>query len=300
MRRICALAAVLVVWGMLAATAAASVESKRVKQSRAEVVSYWTQERMRDAKPAERQLAGKPGNGGGKKQAAGAATEVPGPYTTYPTNTNGKVFFTENGVNYVCSGTALQSGNESVVWTAGHCLNEGPGDYATNWAFVPAYRDNARPYGTFTATSLHTTSQWAGSGNFSYDLGAAVVASHPTTGSLTDTLGGGRQPAFNYVRNAQRYNAFGYPAANPFNGQRLWMCDSALYTTDGGTSPQTMGIQCNMTGGSSGGGWVAPVDSRVYSVNSYTYGSLRNVMFGPYQGDTAQALYNTAQAAPAG
>jgi hypothetical protein len=30
-------------------------------------------------------------------------------------------------------------------------------------------------------------------------------------------------------------------------------------------------------------------------VNSYGYSSLRNVMFGPYQGDDAQALYTAAQ-----
>ncbi len=49
----------------------------------------------------------------------------------------GKVFFTLGGVNYVCSGSATSSGNKDVVSTAGHCVNEGPGAFATNWAFVP-------------------------------------------------------------------------------------------------------------------------------------------------------------------
>lgn len=74
------------------------------------------------------------------------------------------------------------------------------------------------------------------------------------------------------------------------------MCDSSLYTTDTNTDPQTMGIQCNMTGGSSGGGWVGPTDGLVYSVNSYGYNSLRNVMFGPYQGRVASDLFEAAQA----
>ena len=77
------------------------------------------------------------------------------PFTRYEPATynpaHGKVFFTDSGVNYVCSGTALTSGNKSVVWTAGHCVNEGPGAYYTNWAFVPAYKDGARPYGTWAA-----------------------------------------------------------------------------------------------------------------------------------------------------
>jgi hypothetical protein len=67
------------------------------------------------------------------------------PFTRYePTTYNpahGKVFFSDGSANYVCSGTALTSGNESVVWTAGHCVNEGPGGFYTNWAFVPAYKD---------------------------------------------------------------------------------------------------------------------------------------------------------------
>ncbi len=288
MRRVCALFVVLLAWGMLAASAGASVESKRVKQSRDDVVSYWTPERMRNAKPAEHQLAGKPGGGGGKP-TAGAATEVAGPYTSNPTSTNGKVFFTENGVNYVCSGTAVDSTNGGTVWTAGHCVNEGPGDFVTNWAFVPAYRDGVRPYGTFAAATLKTTSQWAGSGDFRYDFGAAAVS--PAGGkSLTASIGAGRGMAFNYNRSGQTYSAFGYPAANPFNGQRLWVCgDAPLYMNDSGN----MGIQCNLTGGSSGGGWIS--GGLVYSVNSYGYNSLKNVMFGPYQGSDAQALYNSAR-----
>ena len=300
MKRIAALLVVLVACLLLPLSAqAGGVNSKRVEQSREDVVSYWTAERMRNAKPVERKRDpfGKPGAtaGGGKKTTTGAATEVPAPYTVFPTSTNGKVFFTDNGVNYVCSGTAIESANESVVWTAGHCVNEGPGVYYTNWAFVPAYRDNVRPYGTWAAKSLHTTTTWQSQGDFSYDLGAAAVSPSNAT-TLTDTVGG-RSLAFNGPRS-QRYNSFGYPAGSPFNGQRLWKCDSSLYTSDSSTSPQTMGIRCNMTGGSSGGGWVGASDplARVYSVNSYGYRSLRNVMFGPYQGDLAEQLFATAAA----
>jgi hypothetical protein len=290
--RIAAVLVVVVAFGLLAAGASAkNAESKKVEQSRAEVLDYWTAEKMRNAKPAPLAKGGN-GGGGGKKSTAGQATEVAGPYTGFPTSTNGKVFFTDDGVNYVCSGTAVESQNESVVWTAGHCVNEGPGDFFTNWAFVPAYRDNVRPFGTFTASELHTTPQWSGSGDFSYDLGAAVVSPDSNGTTLTDTVGGGRTLAFGYNRS-QRYNSYGYPAANPFNGQRLWMCDSPLYTNDTSASPATMGIQCNMTGGSSGGGWVAGTGS-VYSVNSYTYKSLRNVMFGPYQETQAAALLGAA------
>ena len=103
--------------------------------------------------------------------------------------TTGKVFFTLGGVNYVCSGTATSSTNRDVVTTAGHCVNEGPGAFATNWAFVPAYNNGSRPYGTWTARTLVTTSAWANQGDINYDGGFAVM--NTLDGQhLTDVVGG--------------------------------------------------------------------------------------------------------------
>jgi hypothetical protein len=262
------------------------VDLKRVTESRAAVVDYWTTQRMENAIPVEQTRGG-----GNAKRAAVPWTsyEYPGAYTTFPASTHGKVFFTLNGFNYVCSGTAVNSSNRSVVWTAGHCVNEGPGAFATNWAFVPAYRDGSRPFGTWTARALITSSAWAGQGNISYDVAGAVMNTNGGS-ALTDVVGG-RGIAFNYNRN-QYYTSFGYPAAPPFTGQRLWVCESQLQTSDPTTSPQTMGIGCNMTGGSSGGGWI--VGGAVHSVNSYGYGNQPNVMYGPYQGSVAQSVFNAA------
>ena len=156
MKRLITILAVLITTLALPVGAQADpVESKRVKQKRDDVVAYWSAERMRNAKPAERTRNPLAKPGGAKRPSGGAAAEVPGPYTTFPTSTNGKVFFTDDGVNYVCSGTAIASTNKSVVWTAGHCVHDGPGSFHTNWVFVPAYRDNVRPYGTWAARSLH-------------------------------------------------------------------------------------------------------------------------------------------------
>jgi V8-like Glu-specific endopeptidase len=282
------LAITLALTSLAAAAPADKVDVKRVTQSRQAVVDYWTKERMENATPVE-QVRGQ-GSGDAESSAALApAREYPGPYTEYPASTHGKVFFTLNGSNFVCSGTALNSTNRSVVWTAGHCLNEGPGAFATNFAFVPAYRDGARPFGTWTARTLMTTSAWGNQGDFSYDVGAAVM--NTTGGSALTDVVGGRGIAFNYDRN-QFYTSFGYPAAPPFNGQRLWICESPLIANDTSASPPTMGIDCDMTGGSSGGGWI--VGNSVYSVNSYGYLNQPGVMYGPYQDSVAQSLYNQA------
>jgi hypothetical protein len=271
------------------AAQAARVKTKAVAQDKAAVQKYWTAERMRNAIPADRTLSGTFAAAAKQPRAAAAATQIPPPYTSQPTSTNGKVFFTDDGLNYVCSGTALLSGNKSVVWTAGHCVHDGTTNFHTNWSFVPAYADGSRPYGTWTARTLLTTNGWATSEDFSFDNGAAVVSTNAGS-ALTDVVGG-RNPSFNYPRQ-QQYAAHGYPAGPPFNGQRLWRCDSPLVYDDTAANPPTMGIDCDMTGGSSGGGWIA--GGGVASVNSYGYSTLPNVMFGPYQGSVSQSLYTQA------
>ena len=234
------------------AAQAARVQTKAVAQDKTAVQRYWTAERMRNAIPADKTLSGafaaKP-----KVPKLAPAQQIPPPYTSQPTSTNGKVFFTDDGLNYVCSGTAVLSGNKSVVWTAGHCVHDGAGGFHTNWSFVPAYADGSRPYGTWTARTLLTTSGWANGGDFSFDNGAAVVNANGGQ-ALTDVVGG-RNIAFNTARQ-QNYAAHGYPAAPPFNGQRLWVCNSPLVYDDTSAYPPTMGIDCDMTGGSSGGGWI--------------------------------------------
>jgi V8-like Glu-specific endopeptidase len=293
MRRLHVLVLAILACALVAAPAQARVKTKEVEKSDAAIEQYWTAERMANAKPAEL-LVDKAGKVTGKQAHASAlasARQIPPPYTGAGTRTNGKVFFSDGGTAYVCSGTAVLSGNRSTVWTAGHCIHDGASGFHTNWAFVPAYADGQRPYGTWTARRLATTSGWANNGDFSYDLGAAAVNLQGGV-ALTDRVGG-RGVAFNYNRS-QTYNAHGYPAAPPFNGQRLWVCTSGLRYNDTSANPPTMGISCDMTGGSSGGGWL--VGSSVYSVNSYGYRTLRNVMFGPYQGTVAQSLYNQASA----
>jgi hypothetical protein len=272
----------------LAAPAQAQVEHREVSKSKSSIQSYWTAERMQAAKPLEQR------QGEGSQSAKAAplpwtSQEVTTPYTQQPTSTHGKVFFTLGGVDYVCSGTALLSGNKSVVWTAGHCVNEGPGDFATNWEFVPAYKDGSAPLGVYVADDLITSSAWANSGDFSYDFAAAVVGTSGGT-ALTDRVGG-RGITFNYNRS-QTYTSYGYPAAPPFTGERLWTCNSTLQRSDSGANPPTMGIGCDMTGGSSGGGWI--VGNNLYSENSYGYDNQPNVMYGPYLGDVAQSVYNAA------
>lgn len=292
-----ALAVMFVGLLMLGAVAAeARTVTHRTAESPSDVRRYWTAERMRNAVPADRTArAGsprekaRPGGGGSTSSTSVEVTIAPGSALT----AHGKVFFTDNGVNYVCSGTALAG---DVVWTAGHCVNEGPGGFYSNFQFVPAYRDGQAPYGTFPASSLMTTSGWQGSGQYGVDLGAAVPARNAAGQTLSEAVVE-RSIVFNAPRN-QAYSVYGYPAAKRFNGARLRVCNTAWSRDDASATPATMGVPCDMTGGSSGGGWVTQA-GQVASVVSYGYGSLKNVLFGPHQEAEAQQLYLNADAATA-
>jgi V8-like Glu-specific endopeptidase len=284
-----AVAAVVSLAGATDAVAAGSksrVAKKAVGQTRAAVTKYWTPARMRQARPAATLPATAPRD----RAAAFVSGPYPGDSTVPPGSTHGKVFFTDGGADYVCSGTAVTSQNASVVWTAGHCVNQGPGAFYTNWAFIPGYRDGARPLGTFTARQLLTTDAWRTQGDVAYDLGAAVVST--TGGATLNARAGGRGIAFNMSR-AMNVTAFAFPATPPFTGGRLWTCASPVVGSDPTVSPATMAIDCDMTGGASGGGWVSGND--IVSVISYGYSNAPGRLYGPYQGAEAQALFAAAQ-----
>jgi V8-like Glu-specific endopeptidase len=253
------------------------------KSEQQRIVDYWTPERMKSAIPvgSKREAKGKPGGG---SSGGTAVLETPQPRF-------GKVFFTQGSANYVCSGTATTSSNGDVVTTAGHCVNEGPGAFVTNFAFVPAYDNGAAPYGTWTAQTLLTTTQWRTSGDFDYDVGFAVMNENSSNQSLTEVVGG-YGIAFGQPRG-QSMKAYGYPAAKPFNGQKLYSCTGVVVQDTYGGS-QDQGLACNMTGGSSGGGWIQ--NGSVSSVTSFGYTGVKNVLWGPYFGSVVQAVYQSAAA----
>ncbi len=207
--------------------------------------------------------------------------------------TTGKVFFTLSSGNYVCSGSAVSSANESTVLTAGHCVSDA-GTFATNWAFVPAYDDNVRPYGTWTASQLSTTSQWRSGEDFDYDVGFAKMNTL-NGATLTDTVGG-QGIGFNLARG-QATHAFGFPAARPYDGSELAYCAGTV-VQDTSYGSQDQGLACNMTGGSSGGPWMVGFNGStgtLNSVNSFGYRGIKDVMWGPYFGSVVQSLYSSVQ-----
>jgi V8-like Glu-specific endopeptidase len=272
------------------------------------VAAKWTPEAMRDAIPLDRLLpAADPAKLTGDVRKGlpqvvpgaqpAAFPESGGPWTGggQVTTTAGRVFFTYQGRRASCSGNAVTSGNKSTVITAGHCVKL-DGAFHTDWVFVPGYNNGNAPFGTWTARATMATPQWVASEDINYDVGAAVV-NQLNGQSLTDVVGG-QGVAFNQPRGQNMY-AFGWPAADPYDGTQMIYCSGTTFDafiSDG------IGMTCDMTGGASGGPWFlqfseASGTGLLNSVNSYKINLFSFWMFGPYFGTDAQNLYNTAQAA---
>jgi V8-like Glu-specific endopeptidase len=223
------------------------------------------------------------------------ASEVAADYKSYPYSANGKVFGTTgNGQSYVCSGTAINSANLSVVWTAAHCVyaTVPGGGWASRLTFVPAYKDGNAPFGEWPMSRAWVPNAWVERESLSYDIAAIVVSPKPNGDRLVE-LTGGRGIQWN-VPNPQLFESFGYPALAPFGGQKMITCLSPNLgqgEPDGGPAPVSMA--CDMTAGSSGGGWF--VDGQYLNSNtSHSYTNLPAVLFGPYFDDVAGDLYETA------
>jgi hypothetical protein len=301
------------------------------------VLAYWTPARLRAAKSADVMVVGskphvlpptakapgKPGHVAGglpRGQAAVAAHPAavspnafsyPYPYDSftpqsslwniYPYKVNGKLFFSNNGGNYVCSATSVASAsgpsNENEIWTAGHCAANTSGNthlWDTSAVFIPAYNGNVAnfdPFGEFVWTGAAiTTSAWFNNSDLTEDEAAMTVGASSTTRRTLGNSVGWDGFAWNYPVN-QQFVAFGYPAASPYNGLNMVEDIGATAGQDGnisganGTRPIVIGNP--MTGGSSGGawniGWTSAGPGYINGHNDYKYSNQPLAMYSPYQ-----------------
>lgn len=221
---------------------------------------------------------------------------LPSEYTTYPYRAIGKVFFRQNGLSYVCSASSI--GNYAVI-TAGHCVHRGNNSatgWSTNFVFVPGYNNGAAPFGQFTANHLWATTHWYQNGqfnNFARDLGGAVLNKILVGGiayKLSQRVGWlGAMWNFSYY---QHFHSIGYPQAAPFTGLTMQICSASFARHDSSFLPNTTGIGCDATGGTSGGPWVVGLRRTNYvnGINSYKYGSQPLALYSPYFDTTAGNL----------
>ncbi|MFF2078890.1 trypsin-like serine peptidase [Kitasatospora sp. NPDC058162] len=276
------------------------------------------------AAPAPAQpTAAQPPTGPDQLPSVVAAKPVAHPF---PKNmhVNGKIFFKDGNDDYVCSGTVVSDpanpGKSNLVWTASHCLHGGKGNkYYTDITFAPAFNsngvlsngnkvksklDDAEPYGEWGATAGMVSPQWTqeadpekGGPWSQYDFGIIKVANPDPNGkSLEETVGGSVPLWFNAPRDQIASVAnYGFPEAKPFDGVELEHCDGGKPAAKPGdpSRPAMLMIGCNMTGGSSGGGWYTTKDGKPALVSDTSVGNGANTYeAGPYLEDVAAHMFD--------
>jgi len=290
-------------------TAAGKADDKTPK---GKAMGYWTKDKLENAltrdfefeigaKSGKLVALGKPakGSGGVKTGTTGASWTKLGK----PLAATGKVFFTMGTTNYVCSGLLITEATpgRSIVLTAGHCVwdNKAVGAWATNFIFIPAYDSNpvndcsSSPDRCLVATALVASSGFTSQTSFStqattYDWAFVAVEESGETGFNLAVDG--------FSNSATAY-AFGYPAARPYSGNDLVYCAGPI-SQDTRSNGMTWGLGCNMTGGASGGPWLAGFNTTTNvgsasSLNSYKYGSDSTKMYGPkFNAKTLEVFYS--------
>jgi hypothetical protein len=278
-------------------------------------VAYWTPERIANAKPRDfvktpsGQLVQNPKAkpqkpGGGGSSVIGASWTKGGQVV----ETTGKVVFTLNSGDYICSGTAVTDGTSgrSIVITAAHCAWDGTdGGFARNWTFIPefdttpTYTCSATKWGCWKAAALVVNKGFTSAGGFNdqavqYDWSFAVITAGEATGHGLDSTIRTFALDTGAPNAGEKVYAFGYPAAGRYHGSDLTYCADQLFT-DSLVANKTFGIDCNMTGGSSGGPWLLPFSEStgvgtVRAVTSYGYSGQTRLYASKFNTNTANTL----------
>ncbi|MGD6979790.1 MULTISPECIES: trypsin-like serine peptidase [Citricoccus] len=218
--------------------------------------------------------------------------------------TNGKVFFRnqQDGRDYVCSGSAVNSASKRLVITAGHCVHGGPGEtWHANWVFAPGYDHGPGTEGTFAAASFRAFDEWitygASGQGFSSDVALVTTQDNEDGETVADAVGGHGLA----TGGSREFDAsvFGYPV-NLDAGERMWTCTGTTVTQQVETFlfPSISG--CDFGPGSSGGPWLAEYDDStgqgyVRSVTSFGPSNSTAYISGPYFDERVEELYAAAE-----
>ncbi|MFF3358340.1 trypsin-like serine peptidase [Streptomyces sp. NPDC002917] len=299
------------------------------------IEDLWDPERMRDADKAPEQPVDNDISGD-----AGVTDPTPAPVQATSAQTpyhdsaaeSGKLFFDGPEGSMVCSATVVKDpahpGKSNMVWTAGHCVHAGKkGGWYRNIAFVPSYnnsglsiaelqnapREQIAPYGVWWGQWAQTSDQWIADGGPTGGQGApydfAVLHVAPEKGatgkSLEETVGAALPVDFNApaVPRIDSMTATGFPAAPPYDGQKLLQCkDKPGRLSLTKEDPTMYRVGCTMTGGSSGGGWVAAgQDGKPALVSNTSIGPVTaGWLAGPRLGKEAKGVYDAVSRKYAG
>lgn len=167
-----------------------------------------------------------------------------------------------------CTAQSITGAPKNIIVTAAHCVyNNG---FYGGWTFVPAEREGIAPYGQFRWASARVLTAWVTGGGRRNDI-ALIRLQNDIYGRPVSYYTGwlGWAQDYPYVRSL---HSIGYAS----NISTTWtsMCAAeSFYASCEGTDVLVKG--CNMTYGSSGGGWIDVY--KPYEISGYVEG----VVSGP-------------------
>ncbi|MFF4695347.1 trypsin-like serine peptidase [Streptomyces chattanoogensis] len=219
-------------------------------RSAAAARTYWTPQRMRDAKPVL--------DKGSSAAPRPAADPVP-PSHPFDGLPQVGTFFWTDGTNTgrFCGGTVVRSPHRNLVVTAAHCLRSP--DPKRYLSFVPQYHDGLRPYGIFPVDRIYIDQRY-------YDLGtdagarwdyAVVRLGAREDGAEAEEVTGGYDllPYPGYRHREVRL--IGYPGRSDTTHPKPLDCTSSTHrytSTDPAAPGDFLEIACaGYIGGTSGG-----------------------------------------------
>ena len=174
--------------------------------------------------------------------------------TQYPFRTVGKLFFSDLGSNFVCSGSVIR---HKVVSTAGHCIyNSVANRFHSNFLFVPGLQNGVGPTGSWTWTNAVVSGVWvAGTGGVpnAGDFGVILFA-NKVIGGVSRRIGD-VNGFLGWKTNAilgNQLTVLGYPC-------NLDSCQLPQRTdaqSEVSLAPNTAQLGSDSRGGVSGGPWV--------------------------------------------
>lgn len=258
----------------------------------AQTDSYWTPERLANAKPAPA-----PARTGVAKQvqttdgepvtipASKPSGEISAQASVW--NTVGRLAFTNPGVgDYICTANVVTANNRDVIATARHCVMDiATGKVFANFRFAPGYSNGNTPFGWWTWRAAGWRIDDTGPGG---DNAFIVLNTGGNNGGHVQDAVGGSGLGFNWGLATQAYG-FGIPGST---NTAVW-CGGKPYNGPSG------GVQipnCNgLSGGASGGPFVVNFQSDQSATQTASFfGSWGDSYFAYYR-NAALEVYNGAQ-----
>jgi hypothetical protein len=271
---------------------ASDISTLRISEEESRSI-IWDEQRRSAATPHPlRILAGTPGEPEGpvepnppdveaQESAMGGADQEGG--VAAPLKWAGKVFFSDRGEDYVCSGQFVR---ENVVLTAAHCVkDEATGRYYDDFEIDLQY-ESGRSYSIHAARCVAVFEGWSlpqltSDQHSEWDYAMVFVDSGSEVGNMGWQVG--------WPSDIKKVKLIGYPN-DIANGEKVQVVDATIDPKPfkGLNVVRAKHKNRKFQRGASGGAWVYEYSARagktnyVLSINSFGYDEDPYSMYGPY------------------